>query len=319
MAYEISPFGDLDRLLPATRTTRPDIARSHLSAIFADHDLKLRAGRVDFSHQQADLCDTSIGILRYGTDVEIVAPALDFYVLQLTLDGEVAFRTAQFETLLSPGTLFVMNPGLRYRKTWSRDAQQLMIKIPNRRLQAHAARCGQGARPVRFPHEPSPLTQSQGLVDLIAYLCRDLGHAQGLCGREVMRRNMEDVLLSALLTTQGLGGDEAGSEPFHLHRAEEYIRAHRSRPVSLSELVAIAGVSERTLQQSFLRHRGQSPSEFSRDLRLDLAREAIASRGDASVTQIALEFGFNHFGRFAQSYGARFGEKPSETLRRARH
>lgn len=320
MAYDIPHFGDLDRLLPATRTTRPDIARSHLSAIFADHDLKLRSGRVDFSHQQATLCDTSIGILRYGTEVEVVAPALDFYVLQLTLDGEVAFRTAQFETLLSPGTLFVMNPGLRYRKTWSRDARQLMIKIPRRRLQAHAARGGQGARPIHFSHRPSPLSGSQGLVDLIAYLCRDLGHAQGLCGRGVLRREMEDVLLSALLSTQDVDGcDEACREPHHLRRAEEHIRAHRSRPVGLSELVAVAGVSERTLQQSFLRYRGQSPSEFSRDLRLDLAREAIASRGDASITEIALEFGFNHFGRFAQSYGARFGEKPSETLKRVRH
>ncbi|ARQ02395.1 AraC family transcriptional regulator [Pseudorhodoplanes sinuspersici] len=320
MAYEIPHFGDLDRLLPATRTTRPDIARSHLSAIFADHDLKLRSGRVDFSHQQASLCDTSIGILRYGTDVEVVAPALDCYVLQLTLDGEVAFRTESFETVLSPGTLFVMNPGLRYRKSWSRDAQQVMIKIPRRRLQAHAGRSGQGARPIRFPHQPSPLTSSQGLVSLIAYLCRDLSHAQGLCGREVLRREMEDVLLSALLTTQGVDGmDEACREPFHLRRAEEHIRAHCSRPVSLSELVVVAGVSERTLQQSFLRHRGQNPSAFSRDLRLDLAREAIVSRGDASVTEIALEFGFNHFGRFAQSYSARFGEKPSETLRRARH
>lgn len=319
MAYDIAHFGDLDRLLPATRTTRPDIARSHLAAIFADHDLKLRSGRVDFSHQQAALCDTSIGILRYGTDVEVVAPALDCYVLQLTLDGEVAFRTERFETLLSPGTLFVMNPGLCYRKTWSRDAQQLMVKIPRRRLQAHAARSGQGARPIRFPHRPSPLTQSQGLVDLITYLCRDLGQPQGLCGRDVLRRDMEDVLLSALLTTQGVEGDESGREPFHLQRAEAYIRAHSGRPVSLSELVAVTGVSERTLQQSFLRHRGQTPSEFARDLRLDLAREAIASRSGASVTQIALDFGFNHFGRFAQSYGARFGEKPSETLRRTRH
>ena len=78
----------------------------------------------------------------------MVAPALDCYVAQLTLDGEVAFRTERFETLLKPGTLFVMNPGLRYRKTWSRDAQQLMIKIPRQRLAAHAG------RPVRFAPAP---------------------------------------------------------------------------------------------------------------------------------------------------------------------
>ena len=133
-------FGDIDRLLPATRTTRPDIARSHLAAIFADHDLRLAAGRLDFSHQQARLSDAAIGLLRYGTEVEVIAPALDCYVAQLTLEGEVAFRTDRFETRLTAGTLFVMNPGLRYRKTWSRDARQLMIKIPRERLCSHAGR-----------------------------------------------------------------------------------------------------------------------------------------------------------------------------------
>jgi transcriptional regulator GlxA family with amidase domain len=37
------------------------------------------------------------------------------------------------------------------------------------------------------------------------------------------------------------------------------------------------------------------------------------------VTEAALAFGFAHFGRFAQAYAARFGEKPSQTVKRARH
>ena len=163
MAYDIPHLRDLDRLLPATRTTRPDIARSHLAAVFADHDLRLSAGRVDFSHRQASLCDTSVGMLRYGTEVEVVAPALDCYVAQLTLDGEVAFRTERFEIALKPGTLFVMNPGLRYRKTWSRDAHQLMIKIPRQRLAAHTT------RPVRFAPIVSQMGEADGLIGLIAH------------------------------------------------------------------------------------------------------------------------------------------------------
>ena len=97
----MSPFRDFDRLLPATRTTRPDVARSHLAAIFADHDLRLSSGRVDFSHQQAKLSDATIGLLRYGTEVEVVAPPLDCYVAQITLDGEV---TVSYTHLTLPTT-----------------------------------------------------------------------------------------------------------------------------------------------------------------------------------------------------------------------
>ena len=328
MPYDIPHLREFD-LLPATRTTRPDIARSHLAGIFADHDLKLKSGRVDFSHQQATLCDASIGLLRYGAEVEVVAPALDFYVCQLTLEGEVAFRTERFDRVLGPGTLFVMNPGISYRKIWSRDAQQLMIKIPRRRLEAHATQKEEPARDraIVFSPEPAIVRESlAGFVDLIAYICRDLASPHGLCGQDALRRGMEDMLLSALLATQrqheALADDDApaGERPGYLRRAERYLRRHVARSVPIGELTAETGVSERTLQHAFRRHRGKSPVEFSREIRLDLAREALRLRPDACVTEVALEFGFNHLGRFALTYGRRFGERPSETLkRRMRH
>jgi AraC-like DNA-binding protein len=308
MAYDIPHLRELDALLPATRTTRPDIARSHLAAIFADHDLRLSAGRVDFSHRQARLCDTSLGMLRYGTEVEVVAPALDFYVAQLTLDGEIGFRTGRFEIALKPGTLFVMNPGLRYRKTWSRDAHQLMIKIPRQRLAAHAA------RPILFAPVPLHMDEADGFVGLIAHLCRDLANPRGLSGHAGLRRELEDLLLSALVATQPA---EAEDVPAYLRRAEAHIRANSGRSIGMDELVAVSGVSERTLQQAFRRHRACTPLELSRDLRLDAARAAL--RAGEGVTETALAFGFNHFGRFAQAYAARFREKPSETVKRARH
>jgi AraC-like DNA-binding protein len=311
MAYDIPHLRELDRFLPATRTTRPDIARSHLAAIFADHDLRLSAGRVDFSHRQAKLCDTSLGMVRYGTEVEVVAPALDCYVAQLTLDGEVAFRTERFEIALKPGTFFVMNPGLRYRKTWSRDAHQLMIKIPRHRLVAHAARS------IRFAPVASQMDEADGLVGLIAHLCRDLANARGLSAHASLRREMEDLLLSALVATQPRETDD--DAPEYLRRAEAHIRAHAGRSVDVSEMVAVAGVSERTLQLAFQRYRGCSPLDYARNVRLDSARAALLAGDGGGVTQVALAFGFAHFGRFAQAYASRFGEKPSETLKRMRH
>ncbi len=309
MAYDIPHLRALDRLLPATRTSRPEIARSHIAAIFADHDLRLSAGQVDFSHRQATLCDTSLGMLRYGTEVEIVAPALDCYVAQLTLEGEVAFQAEGFDVTLKPGTFFVMNPGLRYRKTWSRDAHQLMIKIPRQRLLAHAK------RPVRFGTAPSLMGEADGLVGLIAHLCHDLSNARGLSAHAGLRRGLEDLLLSALVATQDCGsGDDV---PAYLRRAEDHMRKHIGRSVRTDELLAVAGVGERALQQAFQLYRGCSPSEFSRNLRLDAARATLLA--GEGVTETALSFGFAHFGRFAQLYAARFGEKPSETVRRGRH
>lgn len=312
MGYDTGHFRDLDRLLPATRTTKPEIARSHLAAIFADHDLRLSGRKVDFSHQQARLCDAAIGLLRYGTEVEVVAPALDCYVVQLTLDGEVAFRTDGFEAELSRGTLFVMNPGLRYRKTWSCDARQLMIKVPRMRLASHAG------KPVRFAPRPVRLETVDGFAGYVAHVCRDLASGHGLSAHAGLRREMEDLMLSALLATQA-HEEYDDAAPYYLHCAEAHIRAQLSRSVGISELIAVTGAGERALQQAFRRYRDCTPLDYSRNVRLDAARAALSSGEGACVTQVALEFGFAHFGRFAQSYAARFGEKPSATVKRARH
>lgn len=47
-------------------------------------------------------------------------------------------------------------------------------------------------------------------------------------------------------------------------------------------------------------------------------QEGRAPGPDISVTETALRWGFGHLGEFAGEYRARFGERPSDTLRRAR-
>jgi transcriptional regulator GlxA family with amidase domain len=51
---------------------------------------------------------------------------------------------------------------------------------------------------------------------------------------------------------------------------------------------------------------------------LEARAELEAAPPGATVTRVALDCGFTHLGRFSQEYVRRFGERPSETLQRAR-
>ena len=101
---------------------------------------------------------------------------------------------------------------------------------------------------------------------------------------------------------------ETSAGPWQVRAAEEFIHEHADQPLSLGDLAALAGVSARTLQFSFRKHRGCSPLQFLRATRLDRVRaELLTSEDRQSVTAAAARWGFLHFGRFAGEYRKRYG------------
>jgi transcriptional regulator GlxA family with amidase domain len=79
------------------------------------------------------------------------------------------------------------------------------------------------------------------------------------------------------------------------------------------------GISLRTLELGFRDHRGSTPTQFLRRLRLEAARADLQSPNAATtVTSVALANGFAHLARFSAYYRSAFSEYPSETLTRSK-
>jgi transcriptional regulator GlxA family with amidase domain len=92
-----------------------------------------------------------------------------------------------------------------------------------------------------------------------------------------------------------------------------------SEPWSVDRLAATVGLSSRTLHRILRRELGLSPMSLLKRLRLDQAKADLEAAGPrTTVTGVAYDCGFGHLGRFAVEYARRFGESPSQTLRRAR-
>lgn len=88
-------------------------------------------------------------------------------------------------------------------------------------------------------------------------------------------------------------------------------------PVSISAVCGVLGVGERTLERAFQECLGLNPRAYERERRLRAAHGLILTDGHRlSITDIAMNFGFWHLGRFAGAYAALFGCSPSETWRR---
>jgi AraC-like DNA-binding protein/tetratricopeptide (TPR) repeat protein len=107
--------------------------------------------------------------------------------------------------------------------------------------------------------------------------------------------------------------------PRDVQQALALLKENPAREHSVKELAKTCGVAPRTLQQHFRQFLGQSPLGVLRDIRLDFARhELLLGRAGTGVTELAARVGFGHLGRFSGWYHERYGEVPSETLRRVR-
>jgi len=136
----------------------------------------------------------------------------------------------------------------------------------------------------------------------------------------IAQAELEDELIARFI--MAVDSDDGESEsgvravPSYLHTAEEYLLANLSRPVTRDNLADVAGVSIRTLSRAFVKRYGTGPMGFLKQRRLDAAYKDLsgAESGTLSVTDIALNYGFNHLGKFAIEYRKTFGESPSTSL-----
>jgi transcriptional regulator GlxA family with amidase domain len=95
-------------------------------------------------------------------------------------------------------------------------------------------------------------------------------------------------------------------------------RAQAGEPLHIPFLCRRCNVTQRTLRKAFKAVCGATPYRYLRAQRLHAAREALLHATSAeTVTSIATDCGFWELGRFSIEYRAAFGERPSETLRRA--
>jgi AraC-like DNA-binding protein len=137
-------------------------------------------------------------------------------------------------------------------------------------------------------------------------------------------RELERLLLTQLLLAQPnnysalLHQQPRATAPRVIRQAAELIDAHAAEPLTVEDIAEATGLSVRALQEGFRRFLDTTPMNHLREARLRHVREELiaADPTSATVTDIAVRWGFRHTGRFSVHYRERFGESPSATLRR---
>jgi AraC-like DNA-binding protein len=184
--------------------------------------------------------------------------------------------------------------------------------------------------PLRAPLELSPhldLTIGYGrtIAEYVRLAISDFEQAAPMVWTAITVSLLEQSIICRLLLShphnyaEALRRAESHVAPRDVKLAIDFMEANLDSPITLPDIVEAARVPGRTLLKHFEHFRGMSPMRYLRNARLEKVRDALrAADANERVTDIALKWGFGHLGRFAVEYRNRYGESPSETLKKRR-
>jgi AraC-like DNA-binding protein len=169
---------------------------------------------------------------------------------------------------------------------------------------------------------PSPRDAAR-LRRLHAQVCRLAETKPRLLAHTEVARALEQSLIQALVACLTRASMRTSAVKRRHARImimfEEVLADHLSKPLRMSELCGLIGVSERTLRSCCAQFLGMSPIRYVLLRRLSRARVALryAESDGANLLEFVRGFGFSELGRFEAAYRAAFSEAPLTTLQRA--
>jgi AraC-like DNA-binding protein len=103
-----------------------------------------------------------------------------------------------------------------------------------------------------------------------------------------------------------------------VRRALAFIDENLQKPITAGDVAKACGMCIRSLQTSFKREFGYTPSNYILFARLDMVRAEICNLEQPPyVSEVAYKWGFRHMGDFSARYKARFGLTPKQDRERA--
>ncbi|MQW90479.1 helix-turn-helix transcriptional regulator [Sinorhizobium saheli] len=246
----------------------------------------------------------------------------------LPIEGDALFDNGRDELHSAPGHATIVDGTRNARGELYGSRRHLTTFIDNDRLTALLAAMIE--RPVEGSLEFTPRLDvdtgaGQMLTQLVETACRGLRGDAPLRRAPLALSALGDAVAHLLLEavphrySDELGRPAALPAPRHVKWAIEFMHAHLGDPITIADVAAAARVSVRTLQQGFRQFRATTPMAYLQELRLAAAhRELTSAPATTTVADVAFRWGFGHLGRFAADYKKRFGQTPSQTLRKWR-
>ncbi|MGI5898356.1 MAG: AraC family transcriptional regulator [Christensenellales bacterium] len=222
-------------------------------------------------------------------------PAMrEYYLFHFIASGKGSFSRNGIEIPLSRGQMFLIRPGevTFYKADGENPWSYVWIGFDGLRCQGLL--------------ETSPFKDDCAAAD-VPYLSNIFSQ---LKNNGNMSPGVELYVLGKLYEIFALMEDSGSfGARSYVQRAEDFMRANYSMPISIGDIAAMIGIDRRYLCRIFSAQKGLSPKDFLTSLRLEKAAELLL-RG-VSVASAARSVGYDDAFNFSKIFKKKYGAAPS--------
>ena len=308
------------------RTNSPDTALQAMAEFGATQVLALPGQPFHIKVDAIKLPHVRLKLGHHGAGTNTIFDTTDNFWQSFVVSGSCSLESEGSTVMLdSKNWSSLVEPHRHLERKTSPGYQQLTVCIGVDAVKSLLS-SWLGEQAPRFNIEQQASVHSPMLQSMrrsMFFLASELDAIEPNCSDVALREFEQTMMLSFLLGhrhnyTSSLLRQPAAPSPSQLEMIEDYIEANWDKQLDVQSLADISNVSARSIFRYFRERRGSSPHQFIRRVRLQRARDMLIADEQSSVISVALRAGFSSLGHFARNYRAVFGEKPSETARRAR-
>lgn len=316
----------------AHRITTFDVgeAQEFISAHTAPVKLQVAPGHGRIQFDATYLLSSHFMVLETSLSGGVtLIPQVDFdaVLIRLGISGVMRAEGARTVERSGPNELLLYAARSGKRMLFDTDRHDLVLVLPADQVRERVQSLSglQHALPLDFMI-PMDCNNPLGA----ALFCLGMALRAGLSGSAPLiqspigLRRHRDALLGLMLSAIGtdrvasLAGPVASLAAIDVARAEDFMRANAGNDIGVSDVAEALGISMRSLQYGFRKHRRTHPLAVLQRMRLEGLRDDILSNPMQPIADVAQRWGFTHLGRLSKQYQLAFGERPSVTARRAR-
>jgi AraC family transcriptional regulator len=233
----------------------------------------------------------------------------DGFSISAVIEGSFSYRSDAGHGLLYPGALLLGNNGRCFECGHARGRGDRCVSL-NVREELFGEIAAGAAATGRFRFPVASLPPTPGSLPIFAML-------EALCSAASTQKSEELALrliersIAALAAGRRSQAAPSGREARRVVEAIRFIESDTARPMSLTDLAAVAGMSKYHFLRVFRRLTGVTPHQYLISARIRRAALGLAS-SRRPVLEVALDAGFGDLSTFNKRFRATFGFTPTQ-------